>query len=205
MQSDNSSTCVWHTWSPPRRRPGGQRSYRNSLRIEGDTAHLRLGPPEHDWWVAIDLADLDLVRRDPCTWYGAQSSSGSVYASTRTKSGRKRLSLHRLLLSPPDDLVVDHIDGNTLNCRRSNLRIVTRAQNMQNRHGADRDSHSGVRGLDFIRRPNGRRYWQARVAVDGKNSQRIFPFTDDGKNAAAAWVQQRRRELMPYSTADQVS
>jgi hypothetical protein len=41
--------------------------------------------------------------------------------------------LHRYLLGPPRGLVVDHINGNRLDNRRENLRIVTQRQNALNR------------------------------------------------------------------------
>jgi len=40
--------------------------------------------------------------------------------------------MHRLILDVPDGLQVDHIDGDGLNNRRSNIRMCTAAQNRQN-------------------------------------------------------------------------
>lgn len=40
--------------------------------------------------------------------------------------------LHRLIMDAPKDKVVDHINHNTLDCRKKNLRIVTQAENCAN-------------------------------------------------------------------------
>jgi hypothetical protein len=51
-----------------------------------------------------------------------------------TAHGKTKLvRLHREILKPPKGLVVDHRNGNTLDNRRDNLRLATKAQNMQNR------------------------------------------------------------------------
>lgn len=46
----------------------------------------------------------------------------------------KTIYLHRLLVKCPPDKVVDHINGDTLDNRKTNLRICTTAQNNSNRH-----------------------------------------------------------------------
>lgn len=56
------------------------------------------------------------------------------------------LSLHRLILNPPDDMEVDHINRNRLDNRKNNLRIVTRGQNLQNQK-VDKRNKLGVRGV----------------------------------------------------------
>ena len=51
-------------------------------------------------------------------------------------SGKKRISLHRLLLNAPDGYDVYHVNGDGLDCRRINIRIATRSQNASNRRYA---------------------------------------------------------------------
>lgn len=46
----------------------------------------------------------------------------------------KTLYLHRLIMLPPKNMLVDHISGDGLDNRRVNLRIVTKAQNALNRN-----------------------------------------------------------------------
>ena len=60
--------------------------------------------------------------------------------------------------------IIDHIDQNPLNNRRSNLRSATNSQNLSNR-GRQRNNTSGFRGVDFVR---ARGEYRARVKVNGK-------------------------------------
>lgn len=62
--------------------------------------------------------------------------------------------MHRQILGldSDDPRQVDHINGNTLDNRDENLRIVTRAQNMMNRR-VNRNSVTGVKGVVVV---NGR-------------------------------------------------
>lgn len=45
--------------------------------------------------------------------------------------------MHRLIMLPPHDLVIDHINHNRLDNRRENLRVCTQLENSRNRSHAD--------------------------------------------------------------------
>lgn len=80
----------------------------------------------------IDERDADVVlARKWC----ADVIKTKVYAV----SGKPKLLMHRLITGAKDGQIVDHIDGNGLNNRRSNLRITNHygnAQNARKRKGA---------------------------------------------------------------------
>jgi hypothetical protein len=54
--------------------------------------------------------------------------------SARVNGKKSLIYLHRVLLGAKPGQIVDHINGNTLDNRRSNLRFVTKGQNNANRH-----------------------------------------------------------------------
>lgn len=74
--------------------------------------------------------------------------------------GTERLS--RVIMGVPKDMLVDHINGNTLDNRRSNLRIVTYWQNNANKRAAE-GGKSKYKGVSIGKR--GR--WFASITVDG--------------------------------------
>lgn len=94
---------------------------------------------------AVDLPKLQEVGR---RWYANRRTANSgQYVETRLSGpGPRVLGLARLVLDAPDGMFVDHINGDTLDNRRENLRVVTPSQNSQNRP-ADRDSSTGVKNV----------------------------------------------------------
>lgn len=76
----------------------------------------------------------------------AQKDEHTFYA-TRTEN-KIAYKMHRVIfgLSKEDIRVVDHIDGNGLNNQKYNLRVCTRAQNLQNKR-AIKKSTSGYKGV----------------------------------------------------------
>lgn len=67
-------------------------------------------------------------------------------------------------LSVHDPMVVDHINGNTLDNQRINLRICTHQQNLCNR-GSTRGNTSGFKGVVWHKH---RRKWVAKIKVNYK-------------------------------------
>lgn len=117
-------------------------------------------PLKNGYVAVIDLDDVETVSR-----YGwvLDDSKPNWYVHTCTGKERKTLRLHRLIMTPPPGKVVDHIDGNGLNNRRSNLRICSPKHNSANSRKGKRNS-SAYKGVH--RRENGR--WRAAIRVDGK-------------------------------------
>src|SRR3990167_1985734 len=64
-------------------------------------------------------------------------NSGKLYAARwekgKTMKTRKHIKMHQVIMNPLKGLIVDHIDGDGLNNRRDNLRIVSNRQNTINR------------------------------------------------------------------------
>ena len=78
-------------------------------------------------------------------------------------SNKKRTSLHRVILNPPDGLQVDHANGDGLDCRRRNIRIATISQNTSNRRYVNKTGYRGVT------KPKRGRGYVAQCQHDGKN------------------------------------
>lgn len=89
-------------------------------------------------------------------------------------------SMHRILMKPEGRLEVDHINGDRLDNRRSNLRVCTRSQNMRNRKTATR-TKSGFKGVAWHK---GNKKWIAHLKTGGKTIHLGY-FTDKKKAALA--------------------
>ncbi len=107
----------------------------------------------------IDEADLDFVKSFKL---GILKRSYTFYVKCEDKKTRKYVGLlHNLLLDCPSGFVVDHRDGNGLNCQRENLRVATYSQNMMNRDPWANEI-SGV----WFRKDRGK--WCARITANNK-------------------------------------
>lgn len=68
--------------------------------------------------------------------WSARLCADRYYAITAQSIGGKVVAeyMHRMIMNPPVGMVVDHINGNTLDNRKKNLRICTHAENGRNRN-----------------------------------------------------------------------
>lgn len=118
----------------------------------------------------IDDEDLEAVSRHK--WHMVDTKGNNhEYARTSIKQpdGRlRKVRLHRFLMQPPSDMVIDHINGNGLDNRRSNLRICTHSQNTMNQK-AQVGRSSKYRGVFRHKTPNKKwDRWRANVQTKGK-------------------------------------
>ncbi|MDF2651392.1 MAG: Pathosis-related transcriptional factor and protein [Paenibacillus sp.] len=111
----------------------------------------------------IDTEDYEKISQ--YTWSSGYSIDCDCYYA-RTYIKRKQVYLHRLITNPPDGLYVDHINHNTLDNRKSNLRTATNSQNQQNKLTAPRTNKtSGLRGVSWNKQ---KKKWYAYIQIDKK-------------------------------------
>ena len=141
----------------------------NEYRIEGDTAFIKLERRDgSSLETMISVSDLDRVINSGLRWSASwhkDTQSFRAHSITKVNGRRTTIQLSRFILGTPAHLEADHINHNTLDNRRENLRSVTRSQNEQNAHGARKDSSTGVRGVFWDKR---RRNYRARIWLNGK-------------------------------------
>jgi hypothetical protein len=136
--------------------------------------------------------DEDVALLPPSTWY----LHNQGYAACAKRFGHQSTLLHRIVMQAKRGDEVDHINRNKLDCRKSNLRIVTRSQNNQNRSGAMRRNRTGLRGVSFNVNPSGTVSYLARVQIRGTQHYRCgFRTAEEAAMAAVAL----RREHFTHS------
>ena len=107
----------------------------------------------------IDVDDIDKCK--DIKWY--LNGRGYVYND-------KVSAMHRFVMDCPNDLVVDHINHNKLDNRKSNLRICNSSENNMN-ISLSSDNRSGFVGVSYC---NTRNKWIAQIQFNDKRKSRRF-------------------------------
>jgi hypothetical protein len=132
----------------------------------------------------VSYADFEWLMQ--WKWYAWWNPSTKSYYARRTirlANGKRRLLfMHRLILGLEygDTREGDHINHDTLDDRRENLRVVTRQENTFNQ--------SGVKGYCWNHRA---KKFQAQITLDGK--QHFLGYYDTTSDAHAAYLAAKAR------------
>ena len=113
----------------------------------------------------VDDEDFEALSRYKWTaWWNPSSKSYYAYRMPTVNGRRVRVTMHRQLLglSHGDRLQGDHINRNTLDNRKRNLRIATASQNGMNRT-KNGNNTSGFKGVVKCYKK-----WQAVIIVNRK-------------------------------------
>ena len=117
--------------------------------------------------VLIDEEDYDKVMSITWTASIIDRDHPHIYFRCFTRKNGKfgiKYFLHRMLINAPKDMHVDHINRNTLDNRKSNLRLCTFTENMRNRPKYATNT-TGYRGVTYHKRD---KMYQAQIKVNGK-------------------------------------
>lgn len=137
--------------------------------------------------------DEDFERLSQYKWY--YHHEGYAVRNSKENMRRRLISMHRIINNTPDGKVTDHINGDKLDNRKSNLRSCTHAENARNSKLRS-DSSSGMKGVYKIIKKSKYTYWCGRVTGVRNGKQKVlcikhFPFTDEGKLQAAKWYNEQ--------------
>lgn len=166
---------------------------RNEYILKDDIAIIKINSKKHGYFEAIiDIEDYNKIK--DYTWGICKHHNFNIYYVKSCKFVNRKLKqyqLQRIIMDCPKGYVVDHIDHNPLNNRKSNLRICTIAENGMNRK-PNYNNTSGITGVSW--RENEQR-WVAHFKTKEKKFCKRF------KTKAEA-VEQRRVWEKTYWTEE---
>lgn len=163
---------------------------------------MKLIPLTQGKFAMVDDEDYDFLMQ--WKWF-AKKSGKYFYAARGIFSGKYSdagnplsdfILMHRVILNTPKELFGDHVDHNTLNNQKYNLRNCTKNQNGANKSSA-KNSTSKYLGVSFKenvtkynttlgRKVSITKRWRATIKVNGKHKHlAYFPSTKQGEKDAA--------------------
>lgn len=114
----------------------------------------------------IDDEDLDKIAPYKWCYHSVEGYAiATVYGvNPNRKNGQTTFSMHRVIADTPKGMQTDHINGNKLDNRKSNLRVCTKLDNSHNA-GLRINNTSGYKGVYFEKDS---KKWKAQISNLGK-------------------------------------
>ena len=159
---------------------------KNMIHDCGDYYEMKL---DHDLVTKIDKDCLDIV--DARLWSASGMKINRRYAYARETGTLKQIQLHNEIMNhiPDGVLIVDHINHDTLDNRRSNLRIVNYTINTIN-CVISKNNKSGVTGVYYSRNS-----WIVKWYEEGRQKAMYFSVRTYGDEVAKQMAIDARKNI----------
>lgn len=108
----------------------------------------------------VDDDDFEVLNK--FKWVAARIKQTYYAVRNLPRENGKQTSMHRVILNTPDGMDTDHINGNGLDNRRENLRVVSHRGNAQNRHSKKSSQYPGICWNKQKMK------WQASIRINGQ-------------------------------------
>ena len=113
--------------------------------------------------VKVSKADYDMLSK--YNWSYTTPRGYAVRKGRRNTNEPRTVSMHRVIMNAKAGEQIDHINGDKLDNRRSNLRFVNTQKNAFNRKKPDVNSTSQYKG---VLKRKGSKSWEARIKLNYK-------------------------------------
>jgi hypothetical protein len=151
-------------------------------------------------YALVDEDDFEAVSKHK--WYAHPAGQG-VYArrDIHSTTGKQRVYLHREILDAPKDAQIDHANYNTLDNRKSNLRLANKMLNMRNRRKVKRhgESSSEYKGVSLVKNTG---KWHSYIHV---NKRRVtLGYFENELDAARAYNQAAKKWFGEFALLNEI-
>ena len=129
--------------------------------VQPQDQSYRLIPLTQGLNAIVDVADYEWLNQ--WFWYASRVSRVGTYACR--KEGHRQVYMHVIICQPFDGKQIDHVNHDTLDNRRNNLRECTPTENARNSRKGSRNT-SGFKGVSWKK---SHRKWCAQMRINGKS------------------------------------
>lgn len=131
--------------------------------------HVRLF--YRDKVVLVDYEDFEIFQTTQVRILDGSCSTPYLYIVGYEKGKHKYETFHRVIMKTPAKFVVDHINGNTLDNRKINLRNCTLSQNAHNSRKLIKNASSKYKGVS---KHSGGKNWICAIQAKGCERERYY-------------------------------
>lgn len=186
----------------------GKRRNKYIIDKENNTAEIELKRRNKEsLWTIIDLDDLEKVLNFKYSWHSAffqdrYYAEASMHINKDGNTLNEHMLLHDFIYGKEYNHKkerVDHINHDTLDNRKSNLRKISAKNNSRNRIGRNSNNQTGYRNVAYVKSHKTRPY-HVQLMVDGKNT--VLGRFSDVDEAGAFAEEMREKYYGKYAGKD---
>jgi hypothetical protein len=178
-----------------------RKGFVNEYKIKGDITYIYIiNRKQEKFKVIIDTEDLQRLIDFNCNWHVRYDKATNeyyvraikiIYDENNKPTKSKTILLQRFLMNVTSrKVVVDHHNHNRLDNRKKNLYVTQHTNNSTNRKGANKNSGTGVRNVNYGSDKS--EYW-VQFCKEGVRYKWIFPL--DQFEEACKFAKKKRKEI----------